>query len=124
MQRTDAQTLLRVVSTMEQKYTRVETLRDLAGTEETYLLIIREMDRVKDQLMRARSLGAAATLTVVDWFAILDRFSWQCAYCRSKPFQVMSHRISQATGGTTAENCVPACHSCIFKRKASTREVH
>lgn len=49
MDKTDEQTLLRVVSTMEQKYTRVETLRDLAGSEENYLLIVTATDRKKGQ---------------------------------------------------------------------------
>lgn len=121
MQKTDLQTLLRVVHTMEQKYTRVETLRELAGSEETYLLIMREIDRVKDQVARARALGVAATLNVIDWFTILDRYAWKCAYCQSGPFQVMSHQIPQAVGGTTPENCVPACHRCIFKRRTRTQ---
>lgn len=124
MEKADKQTLLRVISLIEQKYTRVETLRDLAGSEENYLLIVREVDRVKDQLIRARTLGATATLTVLEWFTILEHFSWQCAYCRTKPFQVLSHKISQARGGTTAENCVPACHSCIFRRRRNVQNRH
>lgn len=124
MEKADEQTLLRVINIIEQKYTRVETLRDLAGSEENYLLIMREVDRVKDQLMRARALGAAATLNVLEWFTILEHFSWKCAYCRTKPFQVLSHKVSQARDGTTAENCVPACHSCIFKRRRDTQTRH
>ncbi len=109
---------------MEQKYTRVETLRELAGSEESYLLIMREVDRVRDQVARARALGAAATLNVVDWFTILDSYAWKCAYCQTRPFQVMSHQIPQAMGGTTPENCVPACHSCIFKRRNHVQARH
>jgi len=97
------------------KYLRVEHIRRLARSEEKYRMIIREVDRVKAQLLYARSDNAAATLTVREWFTILDRFSWKCAYCGEKPFQVMSHVIIRSEGGTTAENCVPACHSCISK---------
>jgi hypothetical protein len=99
----------------ENKYLRVETVRRLAGTEENYRIIIRELDRVKAQLMYARTGNAPATLTVTEWFTILDRFEWKCAYCRNKPFQAMSHVSPQRERGTTAENCVPACHSCISK---------
>lgn len=107
------QVLLRVAQwTLERKYFRVETIRQLAETEENYLVIMREIDRVKAQLRRARTLEAEATLTVVDWILILERFDWRCAYCQSGPFEVMSHIIALPRGGTTAENCVPACYSC------------
>ena len=100
---------------IENKYLRVATVRRLAGTEERYHTIIREVDRVKAQLIYARAQNAAATLTVIEWFAILDRFGWKCAYCQEKPFQIMSHVVAQKEAGTTAENCVPSCRSCIAK---------
>ncbi len=100
---------------IENKYLRVETIRRLAGTEESYRVIIREVDRVKAQRMYARSCNAPATLTVIEWFALLDSFHWKCAYCRQKPFQSMSHIIPQKEGGTTVKNCVPACHSCVSR---------
>src|SRR6266851_3373836 len=98
------------------KYLRVEHIRRLAGSEEKYRMIIREVDRVKAQLLYARSDNAAATLTIREWFTILDRFSWKCAYCGEKPFQVMSHIRVRSEGGTTSENCVPSCHSCISRQ--------
>jgi 5-methylcytosine-specific restriction endonuclease McrA len=94
----------------------VKNVRQLAGTEENYLLIIRENDRVKSQVERAKVLHAEATLNLVDWFKILELFDWHCAYCQSKPFQVMSHVIPLPQGGTTPENCVPACYSCSSSR--------
>ena len=107
---------------VEQKYFRIEKIRQLAGTEENYLLIIREIDRVKAQVQRARSLEADATLTLVDWFMILEQFGWCCAYCRSGPFEIMSHIIPLPRGGTTPDNCVPACYSCSTgKRKVRAR---
>jgi 5-methylcytosine-specific restriction endonuclease McrA len=96
----------------EQKYFRVKKIRQLAGTEENYLLLIREIDRVKSQVQHARSLEAEATLTLVDWLVILEHFAWLCAYCQSKPFEIMSHVIPLPRGGTTPENCVPSCYSC------------
>jgi 5-methylcytosine-specific restriction endonuclease McrA len=119
----DRQILFRVAQwTLEQKYFRVEKIRQLAGTEENYRIIIREIDRVKAQVQRARSLEANATLTLVDWFMILEQFSWCCAYCQSKPFEIMSHIIPLPRGGTTPDNCVPACYSCSTgKRKVRAR---
>ena len=109
----DRQVLFRVAQwTLEHRYFRVEMIRQLAGTEENYLIIMKEIDRVKAQLKRARTLAAEATLTVVDWVQILERFEWQCAYCQEKPFEVMSHIIPLPRGGTTPENCVPSCYSC------------
>jgi len=121
----DRQAIFRVAQrAAEQKYFRVEKIRQLAGTEENYLLIIREIDRVKAQVRRARTMKADATLNIVDWIMILERFDWQCAYCQSRPFDVMSHVIPLPRGGTTPENCVPSCSSCcsgIRKRSARRR---
>src|SRR2546428_4664464 len=101
------------------KYNR--KIRELAGTEENYIFIRRELDRVEMQLQRARTVGAEATLTLVDWLTTLDYFHWQCAYCESRPFQVMSYIIHMPDGGTTPENCMPACHSCKMKRPENER---
>jgi 5-methylcytosine-specific restriction endonuclease McrA len=109
----DRRDLLRIAQWVgEQKYFRVKKIRQLAGTEENYLLLIREIDRVKSQVQHARSLEAEATLTLVGWLLILEQFEWQCAYCRCKPFEIMSHVVPLPRGGTTPENCVPACYSC------------
>ncbi|MBV9231330.1 MAG: HNH endonuclease [Chloroflexi bacterium] len=102
--------------TIENKHKRVETIREIAGTEENYLLIIREINRVEAQVFRARALRAEATLTLVDWLRVLEAFHWQCAYCQSKPFQVMSYIVPLPEGGTTVGNCIPACYSCRRSR--------
>jgi 5-methylcytosine-specific restriction endonuclease McrA len=99
----------------------VRKVRQLAETEENYLFIIREIDRVKSQIERARMLQAEATLTLIDWLTILELFDWKCAYCLEKPFQVMSHVIPLPSGGTTPENCVPACYSCSSGRREVKR---
>jgi 5-methylcytosine-specific restriction endonuclease McrA len=109
----DRRELLRIAQWIcEQKYFRVKKIRQLAGTEENYLLLIREIDRVKSQVQHARSLEAEATLTLIDWLLILEQFAWLCAYCQNKPFEIMSHVIPLPRGGTTPENCVPSCYSC------------
>ena len=109
----DRRDLLRIAQWIgEQKYFRVKKIRQLVGTEENYLLLIREIDRVKSQVQHARSLEADATLTLVGWLLILEQFEWLCAYCQCKPFEIMSHVVPLPRGGTTPDNCVPACYSC------------
>jgi len=120
----DQQVLLCVARrVMENKRKHVQTIRRLAGSEENYLLLIREINRVEAQLFKARSLRAAATLTIVDWLAILNTCDWQCAYCEVKPFQVMSHILPLPNGGTTIENCVPACYSCGRSGKSKKEQL-
>ncbi|HEY0756113.1 MAG TPA: hypothetical protein VGD98_19310, partial [Ktedonobacteraceae bacterium] len=82
-------------------------------------IIIREIDRIKSQLIDARACNAPATLNIMEWFTLLERYDWKCFYCQEKPFQIMSHVSPQKEKGTTAENCVPACYSCISKKKSN-----
>lgn len=119
----DRQALFRVAHwTMTTNRKTLKTIRQLAETEENYLLIVRELDRVEAQLQRARTQGAEATLTLVDWLTTLDHFNWRCSYCESREFRVMSHFLSLPLGGTTPENCVPACYTCgRLRRKENSR---
>ena len=100
----------------------VSEIRELAGTEENYLLFIREHDRVQDQVVRARYLQARATLTLAEWLTTLVYFRWHCAYCQKKPFQVLHHFTPRSHGGTSSDNCVPACYSCA--RSKNRRDTH
>jgi hypothetical protein len=115
----DAQTLLEVARWTQTHRNVRSAIRQLAKTEENYLLIVRELERVESQCFRAHTLRAEATLTLVEWLETLNYFQWCCAYCLSKPCQVMSHYIALPEGGTTATNCVPACYSC---RRCRPRE--
>ena len=90
----------------------VKEIRELAGTEENYLIIIREYERVQEQVVRARYLQARATLTLAEWLTTVVHFHWRCAYCQEKPFQVLHHFTPRSQGGTSFDNCVPACYSC------------
>jgi len=72
----------------------------------------REEKRVRDQRARAERLQLPATLTTDEWMQTLHRHGWACAYCNG-PFEVMEHLVPLAEGGgTTAQNCVPACQTC------------
>ena len=112
----DVQTLLEVARWVQTHRNVRSAIRQLAKTEENYLLIVRELERVESQCLRAHTLHAEATLTLVEWLETLNYFHWYCAYCQTRPCQVMSHYIGQPEGGTTAANCVPACYRCRRSR--------
>lgn len=77
-----------------------------------------EEQRIKMQLYRARKAGTPATLTLGEWIATLKRYNYHCAYCQTGPYEVIEHYIplTCGKGGTTKENCVPACRSCNSKK--------
>lgn len=118
----DMQTLLRVAEwTLNNKRHILSKIRQLAGTEENYLIIAQELERVNTHVYHARSLRIEATLTLVDWLLILDSYQWKCAYCQVKPFEVMSHLVPLPSSGTTPVNCIPACCSCRVRRRQPYR---
>ena len=113
----DMPTLIRVAEwTLHNKRHVMSKIRQLAGTEENYLVIAQELERVNAQVSRARTLRTEATLTLVDWLLILDAYQWKCAYCQVKPFEVMYHPVPIPFSGTTPSNCIPACCSCRVRR--------
>jgi hypothetical protein len=62
---------------------------------------------------RAKSLYLPATLTLQQWQRTLNDFNHKCAYCQTNEYQVLEHYIPlNFGGGTTADNCVPACKNC------------
>jgi hypothetical protein len=113
----DIQTLLEAARWTRNYQNRRQTLRQLARAEEHHLLLVRELDRVEGQRLRAHALRAEATLTLVEWLETLNAFQWRCAYCQAKPFQIMSHTIPLPEGGTTVTNGVPACYRCLQCRR-------
>ncbi len=109
----DRQILQHVVEGMIDNPRRsVKRIRELAETEENYLIIMREIDRLEAQFLRARRLHVEVTLTIIEWFEVLEYFHWKCAYCQIKPFQVMSHIVPLPQKGVTRQNCIPACCHC------------
>jgi len=76
----------------------------------------KESTRVQAHLERAKTLGVPATLTVRQWLATLDYFSWKCAYCLAS-FNGLEHYLPIGLGGgTTADNCLPYCRSCNTRK--------
>jgi 5-methylcytosine-specific restriction endonuclease McrA len=71
-----------------------------------------EARRIAYQKKESRKAGVAFTLTVAQWLETLDYFGRRCAYCGGD-YQVLEHYIPVSRGGgTTADNCVPACVPC------------
>jgi hypothetical protein len=72
-----------------------------------------EIQRLRAQLRRAKKANVPASLTLAEWLATLKNFNWKCAYCQTGKYQVLEHYVPISRGGgTTAENCVPACFKC------------
>ncbi len=119
----ETQTLLEVAQWTATHRNLRCTIRQLAGTEEIYQLLIRELDRVERQCFRARTLHAEATLSLVEWIEVLNYFHWRCAYCQEQPVQVMSHFLPISQAGTTALNCLPACYRCRHNPKKENERI-
>lgn len=116
--RHDMRLLLSVAEWTEQSRRHtMSTIRELAGSEEIYLIIARELERVKANIIRARALRVEASLTLVEWLTIVDTHHWKCAYCREKPFEIMHHCVPIRDGGTKRSNCLPSCYSCCNRKK-------
>jgi len=77
----------------------------------------KEEQRIKVHLYRARKACTPATLTLGQWITTLERYHYHCAYCTTEAYEVLEHYIPiTAGGGTTQENCVPACRTCNLKK--------
>ena len=62
---------------------------------------------------RARIASVLATLTAVEWEAILDAAGHACIYCGSQEKITLDHLTPISKGGDhTAENVAPACLPC------------
>lgn len=80
-------------------------------------IVCREAKRVERNNQRAQRLGQPATLTLKEWLLIIHHYKWKCAFCGCQPYESIDHIMPIALGGgTTAANCVPACHACNNKR--------
>ena len=77
---------------------------------------------------RARMSLIANTLTCEEWYAILDKHEFKCAYCGCSLLDLFSpptrdHIIPISRGGNnTKDNIVPACRRCNSKKGARSIE--
>ncbi len=80
----------------------------------------KENPRLRDissALSRARTAGKPATLASQEWALACAYFRGSCAYCRTRHAMVLEHFLPITLGGgTTVENCVPACIECNGKK--------
>lgn len=67
---------------------------------------------IQSALRRARRAGLPATLTVAQWAATVAHFADRCAFCGGAWCLVEHATPIELGGGTTADNCLPACYSC------------
>lgn len=78
-----------------------------------------ERHRLRAQILRAKQSNVEATLTLKEWLDILNTFNWRCAYCHGE-FHALEHYVPIIQGGgTTAENCLPACTACNSKKSGN-----
>ena len=72
---------------------------------------------LRSALVRARRAGLPATLTKEQWQATLAHFGNRCAYCDG-PWSLLEHATAITLGGgTTADNCLPACAVCNTRKR-------
>jgi len=72
---------------------------------------------VRTHLTRAKQAGTLATLTLAEWAQTLQDFHGRCGYCQEHPYEVLEHFIPITHGGgTTADNCLPACNACNLSK--------
>jgi hypothetical protein len=71
-----------------------------------------ENRKVLSQLRRAVEKSLSAILTSDQWLDTLDHFGWMCAYRLVAPYEALERLVPIERGGTTADNCAPACKEC------------
>lgn len=77
----------------------------------------RFIEEVNNSNSRARVLNLPATLAIAQWRQTLKHFQYRCAYCGGK-HQCLEHYIPLSLGGgTTWNNCLPACQKCNHRKK-------
>jgi len=80
--------------------------------------IWREQERVKANIKLAIKSGLPATLTLEEWLETIEYCEHRCAYCQIVPFALLEHILpDKLGGGTTKENCVPACSACNAEKR-------
>jgi len=71
---------------------------------------------LRSALARARAKRLPATLTKEQWQATVAHFDDRCAFCGG-PWCLVEHATPvELGGGTTADNCLPACAPCNVRK--------
>jgi 5-methylcytosine-specific restriction endonuclease McrA len=84
------------------------------------------MKKVIRHKQRAWNSHNTATLTTIQWATILHSSEGKCHYCQKQigyHMLTLEHLIPVSKGGgTTSENCIPACMDCNHKSWEAYRE--
>lgn len=90
-----------------------EQLCDRCRTPER-IAMLKTLRRERRRAWRAK---AKCDLTLRAWAATVEHFHGLCAYCGKRPGTILEHVQPIALGGgTTVENCVPACEECNTRK--------
>lgn len=72
----------------------------------------------RQQPYRAKWAGLPYDLTHEQWEETVRHFGGYCAYCQVRLYRIFEHFVPiEKGGGTTKNNCVPACTSCDRKKR-------
>lgn len=85
------------------------------------------LNKIMRHRKRAKSKGLDATLTLAQWTEKLHNSQGYCHYChKSIGYRTLTleHLVPVAKGGgTTADNCVPACITCNWEQWVSLKGI-
>lgn len=86
--------------------------------QRAYAIAFPEIGRAYSARRRALNSGAQATLTIAQWRAIIAGYKNRCAYCGVKSEKLTQDHVTPLSRGGhhTAENVVPACSPCNFRK--------
>lgn len=77
---------------------------------------------IASAIARARRLSLPTTLTTSAWKLVVEYFEDRCAYCGLAWCLVEHATPLERGGGTTLDNCLPACMSCNARKGSKTIE--
>jgi hypothetical protein len=77
---------------------------------------------IQSALRRANAARLPVTLTEEEWETVIEKFGDRCAYC-GDAWSLVEHATPICRGGgTTIQNCLPACGRCNTKKGTLTIE--
>ena len=80
----------------------------------------RELNRMRQQVRRARKKQLEASLSSAEWEEALNEFDGVCAYCGTPGQMTQEHVVPLSKGGTfSKDNIIPACAACNRSKRAS-----
>lgn len=77
---------------------------------------------IRSACARARKHGLPVTLTETDWVRVVEHFKDRCAYCALTWCLIEHATPVERGGGTSLDNCLPACTACNARKGSKTIE--